>query len=243
MDATTAKYATWLQADPLTRLKTSAPDNGGLSAGFERLDQRVTSLLLQAVPKAIKSELIATHELTSAAIMFRVLRTFQPGGLVEKSRLLEDLTTIQKGTKDSPAQQVDGKKDENKPAGGNTVDEDVKKGEAAMASSGGGAGGGKKPESLGNSNTNELLHEATKLLKSLQIPSAKMITLQELGDPLQGSSELMLLDSGATHTLRRAKSWTEWEEAEKTVVALAQGTTSSLRIKPGSEVMDGVGRS
>eukprot|EP00435_Cladocopium_sp_Y103_P019495 s2986_g4.t1 len=59
MEATMARYATWLHADPLARLRISAPDNGSLSAGFERLDQRVTSLLLQSIPKAIKDEVIA----------------------------------------------------------------------------------------------------------------------------------------------------------------------------------------
>jgi hypothetical protein len=93
MDATST-YSCWLHADPLARLKIVVPENGTLSSGFERLDQRVTSLLLQSVPKAIKDEIIATRELSTTAILFRVMRTFQPGGLLEKSRLLEDLTTI-----------------------------------------------------------------------------------------------------------------------------------------------------
>ena len=92
--ATTAKYEHGLGADPLSRLRITAPENAPLSAGFERLDQRVTSLLLQSVPKAIKDEIIAACELTTTQILFRVLRTYQPGGLVEKSRLLEDLTTV-----------------------------------------------------------------------------------------------------------------------------------------------------
>jgi hypothetical protein len=41
----------------------------------------------------------------------------------------------------------------------------------------------------------------------------------------------MLLDSGATHALRRAATWLEREEATATVVALARGTTSKLRLK------------
>ena len=95
MEATTSKYAQWLHADPLTRLRITAPENAVLSTGYERLDQRVTSLLLQSVPKSTKDEIIAARELTTTGILFRVLRTFQPGGLVEKSRLLQDLTTPQ----------------------------------------------------------------------------------------------------------------------------------------------------
>ena len=55
MQATTTTYAEWLHADPLSRLKVLPPNNGPLCAGYERLDQRMTSLLLQAVPKSIKS--------------------------------------------------------------------------------------------------------------------------------------------------------------------------------------------
>ena len=94
MEATTSTYAQWLHADTLSRLKIAAPECRALSSGFERLDQRVTSLLLQAVPKAIKDEAIATRGLSTTAILFRVMRTYQPGGLLEKSRLLEDLTTV-----------------------------------------------------------------------------------------------------------------------------------------------------
>ena len=94
MAATTEKYSLWLYSDPLSRLKITAPETSALSAGYERLDQRVTSLLLQAVPKAIKDEVVAARELTTAGILFRILRTFQPGGLAEKSRQLEDLTTV-----------------------------------------------------------------------------------------------------------------------------------------------------
>ena len=79
------------------------------------------------------------------------------------------------------------------------MEKESKKTEAASASCGGSAGSGKNIDGGGNnnSNTNEL--EATKLLKSLHLPAAKMIMLQEIGDPQQGPADLMLLDSGATH--------------------------------------------
>ncbi|CAL1159243.1 unnamed protein product [Cladocopium goreaui] len=455
MDATTSTYSCWLHADPLARLKIVAPENGTLSSGFERLDQRVTSLLLQSVPKAIKDEIIATRELSTTAILFRVMRTFQPGGLLEKSRLLEDLTTIttvktsqdvvaalrlwkrkasraselcaqlpdplllirtldgiakpvvdsspqasfriatfrmnysldirpslanvwlfydlllaeaevavhsstttsmteaktstkaavkamqspttsktttqasmwpckfwlseggcrqgqrcrwphpwegvadrtsrctncsslqhlqadcpfktqvkspvggegdskedvgggvksdkgggkgkgknkgkskndsnQKGaTKDSSQ----GKKEDsiNRTTTAGAEDEVKGKAESTATSTGGGVGGDKKAEGGGNGTT-ELLQEATKLLKSLHLPNVKMIKLQEIGDPMKSPSDLMLLDSGATHALRRASSWSEWNDATTTVVALAKGTTSSLRLKSGTETL------
>ena len=463
MQTTTATYAEWLHADPLSRLKIVSPDNGPLCVGFERLDQRMTSLLLQAVPKSIKDEIIATRELTTAAILFRVMRAYQPGGLIEKSRLLEDLTMVPTtksaqevvaalrlwkrkasraselcaqlpdplllirtldgiakpvvdgshqanfriasfrmnysldirpsmanvwlfydlllaeaevavhsatvavpGEPKTPTKSVkalqsplatkttttasnawpckfwltdggcrqgqrcrwphpwegvtdknmrcwscssnqhlqqdcpykaqvrspvggegEGNKDEiggglkngdnkgkgkgkgktkgkHKAEGGQqkspnkenastevkkdeavskttvaAAEDEVKgKNEAATSSSGSSTGDGKKADSGGTGGgTSELLQEATKLLKSLHLPAAKMIQLQELGD-LQGNpADLMLLDSGATHSLRRAKSWSEWEQSTPTVVALAQGTTSSLRIKTGTDTL------
>ena len=58
----------------------------------------MTSLLLQSIPKGIKDEVVAARELTTTGILFRIFRTFQPGGMAERSRLLEDLTTAS-GTK------------------------------------------------------------------------------------------------------------------------------------------------
>lgn len=90
MNATMERYNQWLYSQPLERLKICAPDMSKLLVGYERLDQRVTSLLLQCIPKSIKDEVVAARELSTAGILFRILRTYQPGGLVEKSRLLDD---------------------------------------------------------------------------------------------------------------------------------------------------------
>ena len=65
----------------------------------------------------------------------------------------------------------------------------------------------------------------------------KSISLQEVGDVTQNQEGKMLLDSGATHALRRAAAWLEREEATATVVALARGTTSKLRLKHGTTTL------
>ena len=69
-----------------------------------------------------------------------------------------------------------------------SAEDEVKgKGDGTSASNSNGVGGGKKPETNGAAvavGSSELLSEATKLLKSLHLPSMKKITLQELGDPL-----------------------------------------------------------
>eukprot|EP00435_Cladocopium_sp_Y103_P047483 s1575_g14.t1 len=116
---------------------------------------------------------------------------------------------------------------------------EVKGGGECATVSNGATGGGvcKKPDAGAGGGTNEFLQEATKLLKSLHMPTAKMITLKELANPQCSPSDMMLLDSGATHSLRRASTWEEWEESMQTVVALAQGTTSNLRLKHGTNTL------
>ena len=94
MKVTSQRYAGWLHADPLVRLKIGAPEGSLSPQSFERLDQRVTSLLLRAVPSCVKDEVVATRELTTVGILYRIFKTYQPGGLGERSRLLEDLTKI-----------------------------------------------------------------------------------------------------------------------------------------------------
>ena len=93
MQATTDKYSEWLYADPLARLKISALENSKISEGYERLDQRMTSLLFQSILKGCKDEVVAARELTTTGILFRIFRAFHPGGMAECSRLLEDLAT------------------------------------------------------------------------------------------------------------------------------------------------------
>ena len=438
MEVISERYAIWLHADPLTRLKIVAPLPRELPAGFERLDQRVTSLLLQAVPACIKDEVIATRELHTAGILYRIFRTYQPGGLNEKSRLLEDMTTVpgiksvtemvaalrlwkrkasralelqaqlpdplllirtldgisktldgcantsfriatfrmthaldtkptmtnvwlyydlllaeseammhavsatmdvktsaaktalkqmnatpspgktpdatSPGTRpckfwltdagcrqgqrcrwlhswdnatdksarcwtcssiqhlqqDCPTKtqaktpvggegdgkQQDGRKEKGGGKGkqqkkgkgegkssppakehGNDEKKDEVKETAAgnEPTSSTATSGEKKPETGGSgNNAAELLQEATKLLKSLNVPSIKAISLKEVTSHNGGHGDQILIDSGATHALRRAKDWNEWSQAEETVVALAQGTTNQLRLKPGT---------
>ena len=433
------RYSQWLHADPLTRLRIGPPSKRELPAGFERLDQRVTSLLLQAVPASIKNEVVATRELSTAGILYRVFRTYQPGGSNERSKLLDDLTTVpavqsigdtisalrlwkrkasravelntqlpdpllmvrtldgiskpldscqastfriatfrmnhsldvrptvdalwlyydlllaeaetamhstaaplatdpktppraavkamqqtpgsgksfessssspwpckfwltesgcRQGQKCRWPHSWDGVQDKasrcwlcsstqhqqpdcptktqaRTPVGGdgggdkdkdgkkgkgkgktkakgdkpqapvkenvNTEDgnkkEEVKPANATTTKSEEGktavGGSDKKAEASNSNGTSELLQEATKLLRSLHLPSVKAMSLCEMNAP-QDQRDQVLLDSGATHALRRAVDWNEWHQAEETVVALAQGTTSRLRLKPGT---------
>ena len=85
-------YKSWLTATPLERLHMEVPTVEQASPGQQRLDQRVTALLLAALPEALKQELVAARQLHSAAILLRVLKTYQPGGQAEKASTLAAVT-------------------------------------------------------------------------------------------------------------------------------------------------------
>lgn len=85
-------YKVWLEASPLERLHMEIPAVEEVSPGQLRLDQRVTALLLAALPEALKEELIANRQLHTAAILLRVLKAYQPGGQAEKAATLSALT-------------------------------------------------------------------------------------------------------------------------------------------------------
>ena len=100
MQSTMKTYEKWLCATPLERLRLPPPDPvlpmmvGGDPLSVQRLEQRITTLLLPAVPDEIRQDLVANRELWPSAIMYKVLRTYQPGGWSERSSLLAELTQV-----------------------------------------------------------------------------------------------------------------------------------------------------
>lgn len=93
MTLTYQAYNTWLSLGPLERLHVQAPSVEETSLRQTRLDQRVTMMLMNALPAELKTELIATRQLHTAGVVFKVLRTYQPGGLSEKAATLASLTS------------------------------------------------------------------------------------------------------------------------------------------------------
>ena len=100
MQSTMKTYEKWLAATPLERLRLPPPDPvhpmmvGGDPMAVQRLEQRITTLLLPAIPDELRQDLVANRELWPSAIMYKVLRTFQPGGWSERSSLLAELTQV-----------------------------------------------------------------------------------------------------------------------------------------------------
>ena len=104
--------------------------------------------------------------------------------------------------------------------------------ETTKESTDGGTGGDPK-----GAKADELLHEATQLLKSLRVQPK--INVMQLAGLEQAENDWVLIDSGATHALRPAHDLQEWTNAERTVVQLANGETEAFRLKKGTKVLLG----
>ena len=93
LGAVTRQYK-WLLADPLERLRLLPPleSEYNTTALRRRLDLRTSTLLLGSL-----TELVASRHMTTGAILYRIMRNYQPGGLQEKTETLQALTVIQPG--------------------------------------------------------------------------------------------------------------------------------------------------
>ena len=93
----TEQYNRWLLADPLQRLHLPPPADVeyNTSALRKRLDIRTSTLLLAALPSALKSELVSARQMATGEILYRIMRNYQPGGLAEKSETLQALSVTQ----------------------------------------------------------------------------------------------------------------------------------------------------
>ena len=90
-------YDRWKTASPLERvqLDPKLPDEL-FDVRYQRTEQRGVHLLLKAIPGDQQQALITARELTSTALLFRLLVRYQPGGAGEKSILLAKLTALDK---------------------------------------------------------------------------------------------------------------------------------------------------
>ena len=89
-------YSLWLCSDPVTRLtiRQQAIEAGTTAASEARcalLSQRVTNLLLEAVPSAVKAEVVTVRALTPVGILFLLHTRYQPAGQAEKASILQFL--------------------------------------------------------------------------------------------------------------------------------------------------------
>ena len=96
-------YQVWIQSTAIDReLVRPTPTGEPQSLRFRRLESRAYAMLLAATPTSIRDGLVANRETNCVALLFLVLRTYQPGGLQERTALLETLNNP--GTTNNPAE-------------------------------------------------------------------------------------------------------------------------------------------
>ena len=61
------------------------------NARWRRLERRAVGLILRALPEGAKEEMVATKSMTCYAILCKLMASYQPGGLVEKGVILQNL--------------------------------------------------------------------------------------------------------------------------------------------------------
>ena len=70
-------YSRWLAASPLDKM--SVQPHTMVESRYKRLEARVLTMLLAAVPAMVKQEAISTRELTCVQLIYKVLKQYQPG--------------------------------------------------------------------------------------------------------------------------------------------------------------------
>ena len=85
-------YGRYQTTPPLERLKLQPKDPPELQEPkWRRLERRAVGLLLRALPDGAREEMVATKSMTCYAILCKLMASYQPGGLVEKSVILKNL--------------------------------------------------------------------------------------------------------------------------------------------------------
>jgi len=125
--------------------------------------------------------------------------------------------------------------------GGGSTTEPTSSTTTAMADEGKSSGGsGGEPAIAKNDKASELLHEATQLLKTLRVsPGNPRLKVMQIGELDRVEDNMVLIDSGATHSLRPARDDDEWQNAQRTRVQLANGSTDAFRLKKGTKILLG----
>ena len=89
-------YDKWCGAGLLERAGIKGePSEHLLSETYVRLEARILAMLCKAVPNNIYELALSARNTTCVGLIFLILKTYQPGGLLERSELLKGLTNLQ----------------------------------------------------------------------------------------------------------------------------------------------------
>ena len=81
-------YQAHMQMSPLERLQHG--HGTPLSLVQERLERRMSTMMLQAMPGQVRAELVSTRRMTVFAIVTHLYVVYCPGGISEKQNLLKN---------------------------------------------------------------------------------------------------------------------------------------------------------
>eukprot|EP00435_Cladocopium_sp_Y103_P052864 s148_g16.t1 len=84
-------YGEWLKSGPLERLRLRPTLDANASL-WPRTERRAVAMLLQAIPSAIRDDLVSSRKMTSEQIIFKLMVVYQPGGAGERTKLLQAIT-------------------------------------------------------------------------------------------------------------------------------------------------------
>ncbi|CAE7777053.1 GIP [Symbiodinium sp. CCMP2592] len=85
-------YSRYSTASPLARLQLEPQPSLELSKPeWSRVERRATAMLLTAVPKSVREEIIAYGKVTSLSVLCKLYAVYQPGNLQEKGLVLRML--------------------------------------------------------------------------------------------------------------------------------------------------------
>lgn len=86
--AVEVSYREWLQSGPVERLRLK-PKVEAQAASWPRTERRALSMLLQAIPEHVRREVVSSRRLTTDQVLFRLFCVYQPGGALERTKLLQ----------------------------------------------------------------------------------------------------------------------------------------------------------
>ena len=87
-------YMRWQLASPLDRIRIVPEASRTLRApAYQRLEARAFQMLVRALPEQVHQDLVTSRNISTVALLFRVLCLYQPGDLAERQQLLQRLTS------------------------------------------------------------------------------------------------------------------------------------------------------
>ena len=94
VDSANLVYQKWLTANPLKRLKLPTTELLGrhVEGQFCRVEQKAVPMLLKSVGKELHEDIVASRVMSAAAIVYKLVRKYQPGGSNERQQLLNFLS-------------------------------------------------------------------------------------------------------------------------------------------------------